>query len=310
MSGRRCASGRARPPPICLDEDPRVAVVLAEISTGPVRSRARRASGPRRERRHHGADVGRASPPGSRWRGSCPIVHTITPFLVERPLEQIKLDFGYQGLQGTFVSVGGSYDYTSEGFTHHSPGDVQVMLTVPGMQVAGARHGGRARAAAPRDVRERPASRTFDRARRRTRSRGRSRSADSRSSAGGARHGRRGGADARPHARRGRGHGCHGALRHDRVRRSTRTGSRARRPDGPDVIVGDAVPGGDVHADAHRRRWPLDRARFTSIGVGRDVLREYGTVADHDRARGLDERGIRERIARILDGSARRTLCR
>ena len=33
------------------------------------------------------------------------------------------------------MSVGGSYDYTSEGFTHHSPGDVQVMLTVPGMEV-------------------------------------------------------------------------------------------------------------------------------------------------------------------------------
>ena len=42
-------------------------------------------------------------------------------------------------------------------------------------------------------------------------------------------------------------------------------------------------------------------SRFTSIGVGGDVLREYGTVGDHDRARGLDERGIRERIARVLE---------
>ena len=41
--------------------------------------------------------------------------------------------------------------------------------------------------------------------------------------------------------------------------------------------------------------------RFTSIGVGNDVLREYGTVGDHDRARGLDEHGIRERIGRVLD---------
>ena len=41
-------------------------------------------------------------------------------------------------------------------------------------------------------------------------------------------------------------------------------------------------------------------ARFTSIGVGRDVLRAYGTVHDHDHARGLDEQGIRERIARTI----------
>ena len=38
-------------------------------------------------------------------------------------------------------------------------------------------------------------------------------------------------------------------------------------------------------------------SRFASIGIGRDVLREYGTPQDHDRARGLDTAGIRERIA-------------
>ena len=94
-----------------------------------------------------------------------PIVHTITPFLVERPLEQIKLDFGYQGLQGTFVSVGGSYDYTSEGFTHHSPGDVQVMLTVPGMQVLVPGTPDELERAVPGDVRERPHHATSGRAR-------------------------------------------------------------------------------------------------------------------------------------------------
>ncbi len=41
-------------------------------------------------------------------------------------------------------------------------------------------------------------------------------------------------------------------------------------------------------------------SRFASIGIGHDVLREYGTPQDHDRARGLDTNGIRERIARFL----------
>src|SRR5262249_10087020 len=44
-------------------------------------------------------------------------------------------DFGYQGLGGTLASVGAPYDYGTEGGTHHSPGDVALMLTVPGAEV-------------------------------------------------------------------------------------------------------------------------------------------------------------------------------
>jgi transketolase len=63
--------------------------------------------------------------------GLLPVVHTIAPFLIERSLEQIKLDFCYQELGGTLISVGSAFDYSGLGCSHHCYNDLGLIKALP-----------------------------------------------------------------------------------------------------------------------------------------------------------------------------------
>jgi len=117
-----------------LDADPRLAVVTADISRDAFREA--------RDRHPHRvinvgireqAMVGVAG--GLALTGLRPVVHSYTPFLVERPFEQIKLDLGHQDVGAVLVSIGASYDDPVWGRTHQGPGDVALLDTLPGWTV-------------------------------------------------------------------------------------------------------------------------------------------------------------------------------
>ena len=112
-----------------LDDDPRVAVVAAEIGLSELPDHPRLFNVGIREQLMIGVAAGLAR------EGMRPIVHSYTPFLVERPYEQIKLDLGHQDVGAILVSTGASYDSARSGRTHQAPGDVAVLSALPGWTI-------------------------------------------------------------------------------------------------------------------------------------------------------------------------------
>jgi transketolase len=117
-----------------MDTDPRLAIVLADISHGYFERAA--AAYPERVIKVGIMEQTAVSlAAGFAIEGFIPVVHSITPFIVERPFEQIKDDFCYQRLGGNIISTGASYDYGTDGMTHYGMGDVPILRTLPGMEV-------------------------------------------------------------------------------------------------------------------------------------------------------------------------------
>ncbi|MFC7529106.1 transketolase family protein [Actinoplanes sp. GCM10030250] len=117
-----------------LDDDPRTALVLADISAASFRTAQQRH--PDRVfnvgiREQLMAGVGG----GLALTGLRPILHSYAPFLIDRAYEQIKLDLAHQDVGAVLVSIGASYDAAEEGYTHQSPGDVALLDTLEGWTV-------------------------------------------------------------------------------------------------------------------------------------------------------------------------------
>lgn len=71
---------------------------------------------------------------GMAHRGLVPTIFGIQPYLIERALEQIKMDLAYQKLGVNVIGTGAAVDYPKYGYSHYCPEDVQLIKTIPGCE--------------------------------------------------------------------------------------------------------------------------------------------------------------------------------
>ncbi len=119
-----------------LDEEPRLALVLAEIGVDRFV-----ASGAFQRHPHRIVNVGIREQlmvnvaAGMALEGMRTIAHSFAPFLIERSFEQVKLAFAHQGIGGILVSWGAPYDVAAYGRTHQTAADVALVATLPGWRI-------------------------------------------------------------------------------------------------------------------------------------------------------------------------------
>jgi transketolase len=282
-----------------LDSDPRIAVVLADITAsqfGPAAARHpdRVINVGIREQLLISVTGGLA------LAGLRPIAHTFPSFLVERPFEQVKLDIGHQGVGAILVSTGGSYDMSAEGRTHQGPGDVALLDTLDGWTIQVPGHPDEAelllRTAAGRD--DRVYLRLTDD----------SNTAPQAIVAGEflpVRSGRRGtviavGPLLQPVLEAVEGLDV--TVLYAVTVRPFDAGALRRAvlaSDTADVVLVEPYLAGTSSREVDEALLDLPH-RVLGLGVGREELRRYGTAAEHAAAHGLDAASLRKRIAGFL----------
>lgn len=71
---------------------------------------------------------------GMARKGLIPTIFGIQPYLIERTLEQIKMDLAYQKLGVNVVGTGAAVDYPKYGYSHYCAEDVAIIKQIPGCE--------------------------------------------------------------------------------------------------------------------------------------------------------------------------------
>jgi transketolase len=72
---------------------------------------------------------------GLTLEGKKVFVHAITPFLIERCYEQIKLNLSCMKLPICLMSIGGGVVYNGDGPSHHSINDIAIIRSLPNIAI-------------------------------------------------------------------------------------------------------------------------------------------------------------------------------
>lgn len=285
-----------------LDEDPRVAVVLAEIGRDGFTEASRRhpdrvVNVGIREQLLVGAGAGLA------LAGMRPVLHTFASFLVERPFEQVKLDLGHQDVGAVLVSAVASYDWPAGGHTHMAPGDVALLDTLDGWTVHVPGHPDEAETLLRHAVGAGEDKDDKVYVRLSAQSNGRALTVDGQRFRT-VREGRRGVVVAvgpMLDAVLAATEGLDVTVLYATTVRPFDSAAlrRATRSAGTDVVLVEPYLAGTSTAAANDALADVPH-RVLGLGVGRRELRRYGRMEEHVAAHGLDAASLHERIAGFL----------